>query len=292
MIERRSESMQWLSVLGAAVNASVPACNLVLARYHEPIEWALPLLRAGIDVTILNRGGWHALDAHISAGERVRSSYDWHAGGLVPGEGRLHVRNRLANVGREGFAFLEYMTERATSWKDDITAFCQADPDCRWYTRADLIDDLQRLCARRVPSGKPLNRQHSSVARAFLAKGFAFLSRCHPLFQPDKFIGDSKMHSFRAAFSRAFNGTVAEYEALRWCPTSCFVLSQETFTRTFARKSGTFEELARMLGSSNRPVQAELLERAWGHLFDQKAVGLLEATSEQHSGSSASMTRR
>lgn len=248
-------------------------CGLVLARYAEPVEWALPLLREGVDVTVLNRGSWGALRALVSAEELVRSEHEWE--GVSPGPGRLRVRNRLANVGREGFAFLEYMVEHARAWKHEVTAFCQADPKARlrFYTAADLVDDVSRLCGQRARTAPPLNPRHELLSSALRAEGFAFLSRC-PLYPPDQWNDKTRKRVFPEAFARAFNATAAEYQALRWCPTSCFAVTRASFLDAYARKRGTFEELVRMLGRSNRPMEAEMLERAWGGLFARNMSGL------------------
>lgn len=259
----------------------------MLARYNEPVGWALPLLGVGIDVTVLNRGRWGALDALATTRERARSVHEWESASYGPG--RLRVNNRLANVGREGFAYLEHIVEHAHAWEHDITAFCQADPSCGWYRANDLMDDLRRLCGRAGLSLRPRNPQHVRIKRALRGKGFTFLSRCYPYFHPDEFLADEpeKRIAFRVTFTQAFNGTVAEYERLRWCPTSCIALTRQAISNVLKNKLGTLEELIRMLGKSNRPIEAEMLERAWGKLFDPDAsVGLNETRSELPLGSS------
>lgn len=253
------------------------SCGLVLTRFREPVDWALSLLASGVDVTVLNRGPWSSLDQYISARERARSEHEWL--GISPGPGRLRIQNDLANVGREGFAYIAFMVHSARAWEHDITAFCQANPKTKYYSSADLVDDVKRICSRQADRAQPRNPQQRRIAHALGTKGFSYLSRCFPLLQPEA-ANERKLRSFHAAFYRAFNGSVAEYDALRFCPTSCFAVTRETFLRAYDRKHGTFEELARMLGQSNRPIEAEMIERAWGRLFDLDAADMRQARDE------------
>jgi len=254
-----------------ASNASrLAGCGLVLSRFLEPIDWALPLIDAGIDVTVLNRGPWDSFKELIPTRERAASEDEWCV--RSPDRGRLHVHNHLSNVGRESFAYVEYMVQRATSWQHRLTVFCQAQPKHKLYSSAELLDDMSRLCGVRA-SGPPHNTQHERIAAEVRRTGFAFLSRCSPPFHPDTFADQAMKVHFRAAFMNAFNASSADYEALRWCPNGCFALTHDGFANAYARRRGTFEELARMLGSSNRPIEAELLERAWGALFSQSSIG-------------------
>ena len=254
-----------------------PKCSLVLARFKEPVNWVAPLLEAGVDVEVVNRGSLHDLDALRNGGNALvrvdsenTSLVTWHGRAHNDQGGELTVRTRFANVGRETFVFVQHMLEQIqTRVRHDMTFYCQADPANRYgYSIAKLVDDVRLLCGGFVArkNATTVNRQHVKVAQALKRTGFAYM--CGTALRPAMF-GVSKALApvLSAAFAHAFGARNSDFEQLRFCPCSCFVVRSGMIEAAYAREPLTFERLATTLAKGNSPDEIYMLERAWQRLI-------------------------
>jgi hypothetical protein len=116
------------------------------------------------------------------------------------------------------------------------------------------------------PARTAVNRMHAVLASALERTGFAYM--CGTALRPAMFGVSKKLAPILSnAFADAFGARESDFQQLRFCPCSCFVVRRGMVEAAYAREPLTFERLVKTLAKGNAPNEIYMLERAWQRLI-------------------------
>jgi len=211
---------------------------LVLARYHEDVNWAFD---TGVPALVMNRG------EHIySNSSEVTEQPDY------------------SNVGREGYLYLQYiLANYDTEAFPDIVAFCQSEPTYKGNTKEILLDDMRNL--RSLRSGQqsqqePLNPRWGDISTDIQNDGFAFLgTRMYPAHFGES---DARIDQMNKLFQTFMPG--CNILDQHFTPGGCIAVTR---AQILSQSKGWYEKLIRIGNDENRPLMCFTNERTWACLF-------------------------
>ena len=248
---------------------SAQPVHVVVARFREPIDHLSWLSK--YPHTIYSRGDGDSVSAFPS----------------------LHVVERMENVGREAFIFLDHIVKHFDRLAE-VNVFTQAVQNVRTlYTEEDFRGDVNRL----AEATKNRTKDGHTDAFSETNDGFVFLvpwceSSMHPLHMKNlrKEFGEEKCKIFTEGYSNLLNFTV---ENPRFSGTSCFAVTRQVkatlslieydFLTTFncifvylhmqavhRNPKEYYMRLARTMGKDLNPVEGHFFERAWPQVFHSR----------------------